>query len=330
MMTALVIGATGYVGLRIAQDLIVHGYRTSGLARSAEKAAGLEEVGVVPLLGDVTRTGNLADLVSGFDVVVFAAMVPFETETEVIRGLVDAMCDSGAANDPDNRHENGRSLVFISGSAVVALAAQDGSWNDNTFAEDDPFPFPALPARRIRLGTEQIVRDAADRGLRTFVIRPPLIWGHGGSIQVPQFFESARSTGSVCYLGQGMNLYSHVHVDDVATVSRLALERGTPGAVYHAVAGEVNFRTIAEAVGSVVDAPTRSLDYDAACDLWGAPWVDLGLAVNSRIRAPRTRAELGWTPAHHDLVEDIRTGSYRAAYLEGGRRGEAYSWSGHG
>ncbi|GCE44820.1 NAD-dependent epimerase/dehydratase family protein [Rhodococcus sp. USK10] len=319
-MKTLVIGATGYVGSRIAQEFRSHGHETYGLARSQKSKEVLSAAGVIPVEGDLAELAKLAATVDDFDVLVFAATVPFEDEKDVIQELLTAFTRPG------------RSLVFISGSGVVSTAARDGAWNDYTAAEDDPFPFPALRNRKIRITTERLLTDAASEGLRTFIIRPPLIWGRAGSIQIPQFFESARKTGTVCYLGQGLNLYSHVHVDDVATVSYLAFEKGTPGAVYHLVAGEVNFRAIAEAVGEVTGCPTRSLDYDQAVELWGAPWVDLGLAVNSRIRSPRTRTELGWTPAHVDVIEDIRHGSYKDAYDTAKAHGEVqgYSWAAHG
>ena len=133
-------------------------------------------------------------------------------------------------------------------------------------------------------------------------------------------------------MGQGLNLYSHIHVDDVACAALLVYEKGIPGSIYHVVAGEVNFRSIAEAVGEVTGCPTRSLSYEEAVKLWGAPWVDVGLAVNSRIRSPKIRAELGWVPTQVDLVADIRTGSYRNAYEEAKRQGalKGYTWSAHG
>jgi nucleoside-diphosphate-sugar epimerase len=316
----LVIGGTGYVGSRIAQTFKDSGSDTYGLARSEKSSAALGAAGIASVEGDLTKLGELEGKLSDFDTIAFAAAIPFEDELETIGAIVRAFGKSG------------RSLVFISGSGVVSTSARDGAWNDYTAAEDDPYPFEPMRNRRVRLVTEKLLTDAAADGLRTFIIRPPLIWGHAGSIQVPQLFESARKTGSVCYLGQGLNLYSHVHVDDVATVSRLAFEKGTPGAVYHLVAGEVNFRTIAEAVGEVTGCPTRSLNYDEAVDLWGAPWVDLGLAVNSRIRSPRTRDELGWTPAHVDLIDDIRNGSYKKAYDEAVAAGNVtgYSWAAHG
>jgi nucleoside-diphosphate-sugar epimerase len=318
-MKTMVLGATGYVGSRIAEAFRLSGHQVSGLARTGEGEAKLLAAGVTPVRGDLAAPRAVArTLDDDTDVVVYAARVPFEQERIVIDTLLDELARPG------------RTLIFISGSGVVSTPARDGAWNDYTAAEDDPYPFPAMRNRAVRLGTERSVIDAATSGLRTFVIRPPLIWGHAGSIQIPQLFESARRTGAVCYLGLGLNLYSHVHVDDVAALSLLAVEKGVAGRIYHAVAGEANFRTIAEAIGEVTGCPTRSLSYAEAVDLWGAQWVDLGLAVNSRIRAPRTRAELDWTPTHLDVIEDIRHGSYRRWYQTTGMAAAAYSWDGHG
>jgi len=36
--------------------------------------------------------------------------------------------------------------------------------------------------------------------------------------------------------------------------------------------------------------------------------------VSSRSRAVRSRAELGWSPKHLDVIDDIRHGSYREKY----------------
>lgn len=317
-MKALILGATGYVGSAIARELLLHGYHASAVARSEQAHAKLQAAGITVIDGDLNRPQELFADIADADIVVWVAMMPFETEQRVLTEIVGAMLGTA------------KSLIFVSGSGVVSLPAEDGQWAENSFAEDDPFPFDELPTRQVRLQTENMVREAANNGLWSAVIRPPLIWGHGGSIQIPQFFEAGRKTGAVCYLGAGLNLYSHVHVDDVAVLCRLAVEKGTPGAIYHAVAGEANFRSISEAVGEVLKMPTRSLNFSEACALWGEAWVSMGLAVNSRIRATRSRAELGWQPKHVDLIQDIRSGSYRDVY--GGARSmqPAYAWKGHG
>ncbi|WP_051790859.1 NAD-dependent epimerase/dehydratase family protein [Amycolatopsis jejuensis] len=298
MTRAMVIGATGYVGSRLAQTFLGRGYQVAGLARSEQSAAVLRSRGIEPVPGDLTDPGALGALLQPYDVIAFSAMMPFVAEHETVGAILSAL---GSAT---------RTFVFMSGTGVVSVPATEGQWNEDAFAEDDPYPYDPLPNRGERLPTEQLVRAAADGGLRTFVVRPPLIWGHAGSVQVPQFFNSVLRTGEACYLGAGLNLYSNAHVDDVAEVAALAVERGTPGALYHVVSGEANFRTIAEAVARVTNTRTRSVDYQTALEIWGERWVSIGLAVNSRTRAPRTRADLGWMPAYPDLVDEIVNGSY--------------------
>lgn len=315
-MKVFVIGATGYVGSIIAHAFMMRGSEVSGLARNTASAKKLRSIGVEPVAGDLGDMGHLCDMVQAYDIIVFCPMLTFEEEHRVMEALVAAL--SGTE----------RTLLFMSGSGVLSIPSLDGAWSEYSFAEDDPFPFPSKFNREIRFSTENLVRASAGAGVRAMVVRPPLIYGHAGSIQIPQLFESARKTGHVCYLGKGLNLYSNVHVDDVAELFCLAAEKGVSGALYHAVAGEANFRSLAEAVALVVGCETRSLDYQQACDLWGASWVDLGLAVNSRCRAVRTRQELGWSPTHDDVIEDIRSGSYRNAYQKNSS-GLAYEWRGH-
>jgi len=315
-MRVFVIGATGYVGSAVAGAFLARGHEVHGLARSPEGGERLRNMGIEPLAGSLTDLEPLCEAVRSFDAVVFCPMLDFEEERHVMQALVAAM------------EGTGKTLLFTSGSGVLSVPSLDGTWSEYSFAEDDPFPFPDTFNRKVRLSTEKLVRAAADREVRAMVIRPPLIYGRAGSIQIPQLFESARKTGAVCYLGRGLNLYTNVHVDDVAELFCLAAEKGMSGALYHAVAGEVNFRSLAEAVACVVGCETRSLNYDEACELWGASWVDLGLAVNSRCRAVRAREELGWRPRHDDVIEDIKYGSYREAY-QASSGGLSYEWKGH-
>ncbi|MBB6125326.1 NAD-dependent epimerase/dehydratase family protein [Sphingobium subterraneum] len=318
-MKVLIIGATGFLGSAIARVLNARGHAVHGLSRNTENETKLKNAGVVPVQGDFENPTALCETAKAFDTIVFSAMIPFQREAEIVAALLEAHRGSG------------RHFLFTSGTGVLSIAAPNGEWNENTFTEDDPFPFLARTNREIRIKTEDMVRSAAKDGYHTTVVRPPLIFGNGGSVQIPRLFESAIKTGSACYLGQGLNLYSNVHVDDLAEVFALAIERGVPGALYHAVAGEANFRALAEAVAHVVGCDTKSLDLEAASALWGNFWVEVGLAVNSRSRAPRTRSELGWIPKHVDVVEDIRSGSYRDAYMawkEG--RGGLIKISSHG
>ena len=302
-VNALLIGATGYVGSHVAKALRARGHIVTGSARSADNARALRETDFSSAVVDFDDLPALGALAGSFEIVVMASKMPFEREAVIMEAIV-AGCTSGATQH----------LLLTTGTAMLTIAARDGAWSQYSFAEDDRFPFARRHDLTVRAETETRVRRASGGRLNTYVIRPPLIFGNGGSIQIPAIFDSVRKTGFACYVGHGLNLYSAVHVEDLARIYPLAIERGTPGALYHAVCGEANFRSIAEAVAAVAGCGTRSLTYEQACALWGEARVERSLAANSRTIAKRTVEELGWRPTHLDVIEDIRSGSYREAY----------------
>ncbi|MER2535933.1 MAG: NAD-dependent epimerase/dehydratase family protein [Rhizobiaceae bacterium] len=302
-MKAVIFGATGYVGSAVGRALLRRGCAVSGVTRAEGGGQDrLRDAGMRPLAIDYADVDRIVAAMQGQDIVVFSAALPWTHEQGMIARMLESLEGSG------------RTFLYTSGTGVLAIPNKAGTWDENVFAEDDPFPFTPTPTSAVRLRTEEMVRRAADRGLRAIVVRPGLIWGHGASLQIPRIFDSAMRTGKACYIGHGLNLYSNVHVDDLAEVFALASEKGVPGAVYHAVAGEANFRSLAEAVAQVVGCRAGSVTYEEACQIWPSAWVDMALAVNSRSRSPRTRSELGWSPKHVDVVEDIRSGSYRDTY----------------
>jgi nucleoside-diphosphate-sugar epimerase len=296
MTRVLLAGATGYVGGHIARALHGAGHEITALVRSAEKAQAVEAQGMASIVADIGEIGRLS---AGFEAIVFAPQLAHDAEAVVIEHLLDAIRGTGKA------------LLFTSGTGVFAEIT-GGDWSDTSFAEQDSFPASDFASARV--GTERRIVAAASDGVRGMIFRPPLIWGHGGSRHVPFVFDSVEKTGAACHIGRGLNLYSHVHIDDVAALYLLALENGKAGAIYHAVAGEESFRSIAQAVGTVTGAPIRSISLDEAVALWGDRPARFMFNVCSRARAPRSRTELGWRPQHVDLIEDILTGSYRDRY----------------
>ncbi len=301
-MKVLVFGATGFVGSAVARAFLERGHEVTGVGRSEGNTSVIVKLGMTPVIADYSDRPAMAALAGKHDVTVFAAMIDWAEEQPLFAAIFDAL-----------RH-SGKTFLYTSGTGVLSIANQLGHWNESTFAEDDLFPFTPTAQSQLRLDTEAMVRAVAADGIRSFVMRPGMIWGHGGSIHIPRIFDSAIRTGAACYMGLGLNLYSNIHVDDLAEAYALAHERGAPGAVYHAVAGEANFRSVAEAVATVVGCDARSVDYEDACAIWSRGWVDLAIAVNSRSLCPRTRSELGWLPTRLDMIEDIRSGSYRDTY----------------
>jgi nucleoside-diphosphate-sugar epimerase len=287
-VNVLVLGATGFVGGGVARHLAGNGHHVTGLVRSEDSAGRLAAEGITPLRGDLD--GGLAEVVAAAarsDAVVHAAQLEGPHEERVVAALLDALA--------------GRTFLFTSGSGVL-LQRTAGGWSEDSFAEDDPFTVEPLAARR--LAVEDLVRASADRGVRAMVVRPGLVWGPGDHGHVSMVYRSVALTGAACYVGEGLNTYSNVHIDDVGRLVALALAKGSPGALYHAVAGETPSRWIAQAVAEDVRRPTRSLTPDEAVGVWGE-FGALILAASSRVRAPRARRELGWEPEHTDMLTMI-------------------------
>jgi nucleoside-diphosphate-sugar epimerase len=105
--------------------------------------------------------------------------------------------------------------------------------------------------------------------------------------------------------------YSNVHSADLARLYSLAIEKGIPGALYHAAGGEIPWRWIAESVARDLGVPTRSLSIEEAHDMFGAEATMIYSAC-SRSRDPRSRADLGWLPTHLDMLTQVGEPRLRA------------------
>ncbi|HLS98335.1 MAG: NAD-dependent epimerase/dehydratase family protein [Porticoccaceae bacterium] len=296
-MRVLVFGASGYLGSHLVDHFVARGDEVTGFSRNPG-APPRHNPNCRYVHGDLLEGSSFAALLNGADVVIQAAQLNLDPEREAIAAMVESLRGSG------------KTFIMTSGTGVLSQRT-DGDWSEDSFAEDDPF----VPSKYIgaRLDTENLVRAAAGDGIRAMVVRPPLIWGNGGCPVIGQLHQSATATGAVCYVGRGLNLYSNVHVEDLARVYALAVDRGQPGALYHAVSGELNYRCLAEAVADCQGVPTRAISLGEAIELWGKFAALVAFASCSRSRSPRTRRELGWRPdpSRLDIRDDIDHPNYR-------------------
>lgn len=287
-MKIFVIGGTGLIGGHAARAMVAAGHTVTSLARSDAAEAKLSASGITAIRGDAEDRDALAKGIADAETVVFAPSMG-DAETAVVDWMIDHMADSG------------KSLIFCSGTGVLGQRTA-GGWSEDTFAEADDF----VPQRAIssRWELENRVRAASAKGLkRGIVIRPPAVWSHDQPhFLVTGVLDTVRSIGAACYVGQGLNMYTHIHAEDLGEVFRLVAEGGEDGAVYHAVAGEIPNRWIAETVARLTGAPTRSISMDEAIEHWGKFATLIVYGCSSRSRSPRTRREFGWAPKHVDML----------------------------
>lgn len=297
-MNVFLTGAAGYIGGTIANKLLAAGHQVTGLVRSAERASQVSAHGIQPVLGDLSQLDLLRQCATASDAVISAAHADD-------RGSVEVMLDALAGT--------GKPFIHTSGSGVVADAA-GGAASDRIY--DDESPVAALPFRVPRAELNQRIVDARNRGVRSVVIAPPMIYGDGlgvhvDSIQIPTLIAKAKQSGFAAFIGEGANRWSNVHVEDLADLYVLALERAPAGFYCYAENGENALREIAIAIARAQSlGEPRSLTQEAAAQMFGEVAAIYSLGSNSRVRARLARVTLGWCPTRPSLLHEIDAGCY--------------------
>src|SRR6266851_2957673 len=219
-MEVFLTGATGYIGSAVAEALQRAGHKVAGLARTLEKAKQLEARGVRACLGDLLKPETIAAPSRTVSGVIQTASTNDANAPQTDAAVVGAILET--------LEGTGKPFIYTSGVWVL------GSTGDGSADEQTPLNPTPLVAHRPAM--EQKVLGYKDRGVRTVVIRPALVYGRGGS-GPKMLTKSARETGAARYVGDGQNRWPFVDVDDLAQLYVLALEKAPPGSVYHGAHG---------------------------------------------------------------------------------------------
>ncbi len=104
-----------------------------------------------------------------------------------------------------------------------------------------------------------------------------------------------------------------MHRLDAAHLFRLALEKGSAGARYHAVADEgVPVRDIAEVIGRRLNVPVVAKSPAEAADHFG--FLGFVLSIDGPASSAQTQERLGWRPMQPGLIPDLDRPSYFEGY----------------
>ena len=231
-MRVFVTGGTGHSGSYIIPELIAAGHEVTGLARSDAAAAALSALGAKVRRGDLQDLDGLKEAAADSDGVIHVA----HRQDLLPSGGIDAV----AAAELPIMLAYGEALAGT-GKPLVAAGSIGSPGNLGRPATEED---PALPGGDEHKGTlrarnvvETAVIGLAERGVRSSVVRIANI-AHSTTDRagfLPQLIALAKEKGVVGYPGDGANLWNAVHVRDVASLFRLALEKGPAGKYWHAV-----------------------------------------------------------------------------------------------
>jgi nucleoside-diphosphate-sugar epimerase len=298
-MRVFVTGASGFIGSAIVEELIGAGHQVLGLARSDAAAKALAAAGAGVHRGSLDDLDSLRRGAAASEGVIHTAFIhdwkdisDYAAACETDRQAVEAL---GAA-----LRESGRPFVVTSGTALL----EPGRVGTEEDAPD------LSSAAALRIASEEAALSMASRGVRVSVVRlAPSVHGDGKAGFVSVLIGIAREKGVSAYVGDGLNRWPAVHRLDAANLFKLALEKGTTGARFHAVADEgVPVREIAQVIGRRLNLPVVAKSPAEAAEHFG--WFAHFAAIDSPASSTRTQERLGWRPTHPALISDLDGPSY--------------------
>ncbi|KAJ5204512.1 uncharacterized protein N7498_005391 [Penicillium cinerascens] len=296
-MRVFVTGATGFIGQAVVQELLDAGHSVVGLARSESKAEELRAKGVKSILGSIEDIETLKRGASESDGVIHLAFNhDFTKFAENAKVEYDAIVAIGAALAGSNRP-----FVIASGTMMLTKGVLGTEDSD---ADLVSFPNPRAP-------NEGEITKLAAQGVRASAVRlTPTVHGDDDHGFIYMITQIARAKGESAYIGDGQNKWPAVHRYDAARLFRLALEKGEPGAKYHAVGEQgIPMKDIAEAIGHELGVPAVSKTFEEAQVHFNG-FMAFAVSVDNPSSSKKTQEQLRWTPSERGLVADIKAGVY--------------------
>ena len=266
----------GYSAARLAASLRADGWHVAGTTRSAEKAAAMAAEGVKAVLwedGEAMR----AALAAASHLLI--SLPPDAEGDPFLRRWRDAL---------------GRPEWVGYLSTTGVYGDRQGGWVD----EEDALS-PVNARSRWRVAAEAEWLALAEDGLPVQVFRLAGIYGPGRS---PLDRLRDGTAQRVVKPGQ---VFSRIHVEDIAQALRASMERGKPGAVWNLADDEPAppQDVIAFAAGLLGMEPPQEAAFEEA-DL--SPMARSFYAESKRVSNRRLRDVLGVRLAHPDYRSGLR------------------------
>jgi nucleoside-diphosphate-sugar epimerase len=149
----------------------------------------------------------------------------------------------------------------------------------------------------------------AAQGEHPVLVMPSIVYGRQAGLIQSFFVEPGRAAGAIPYIGDGLNHWALVYVEDIGELYALALD-APAGASYAGVNDEkAQMVDVARALSQAAGLQGRiaSLTIEQARTQMGG--VADAFALDQQITGSRARRQLGWNPTHRNVLDKLRTNS---------------------
>jgi nucleoside-diphosphate-sugar epimerase len=301
-MKVFVAGATGAIGKQLVPRLVAAGHEVHGMTRSEAKQPDLYELGAVPVVADALDPDQVAEAVARAkpDVIVH--------ELTAIGDLDMRHFDRDFALTNRLRTEGTDHLLSAGQAVGVRRFVAQGIASYGAYArtggpvksEEDPLDTTPTHEMRETLAAIRHLEEAVlgARWTEGIVLRYGTFYGPGTSMAPgEEQFELVRSR-KFPLVGDGLGVWSFIHVADAAEATVAAVEHGSRGA-YNVVDDDPTpvaewLPTLAHTLGA--KKPMRVPRFVGR--LFAG---ETGVMMMTETRGAsnaKAKRELGWRPAH--------------------------------
>jgi len=226
--SALVTGATGFVGSNLVAHLLQHGWEVSCLVRDLARAAPLQQLGAPLYKGTLADLRSIARQAGHFDVIFHVAgrvraLRDDQFTTDNVEGTRNVVAAAAAQSQPP--------VVILVSSLAAGGPSQPGAPSRET---DNDRPISAYGASK--LAAERAAAQFAEE-VPVSIVRPPIIFGPADKASLA-IFRGIQLLRVHAIPGFRSFPVSLVHVADLCDAMMRIAEQGTRVAAANAGASK--------------------------------------------------------------------------------------------
>jgi nucleoside-diphosphate-sugar epimerase len=304
-MRVFVAGASGAIGKRLVPQLVAAGHEVTATTRSGGKLEALRALGADAVAVDGLDAAAVGEAVARAEPdAIIHQMTALSGRPDLRR------FDRWFAATNDLRRRGTENLLAAAEATGVGrfLAQSFTGWNNARTGsavkrEDDPLdPSPAKAQRESLAAIRFLERAVLEAPLEGIVLRYGSLYGPGASEELVELVRKRRFP----VVGDGAGVWSWVHVDDAASATVAALERGRRG-VYQVVDDDPApvaewLPFLAQAAGAKPPRRVPAWLGRLAAGEAAVQWITTGRGASNA----KAKRELGWRPARPSWRDGFR------------------------